>query len=176
MVARVTHYEVLGVAPTASAAEIRRAYVTLARRHHPDFHGGEGPAAQALARRRMQEINAAWRVLGDADRRRAYDTTLRRPAPAAAPVAARRVVDDDDDLAAARLPEDLAAPGEARHRWLAVAPVFLMAIGLCAAAVGMVTGVLPLVAVAACCGILSFGLFVLAPIVVMSESARRSRP
>ncbi|HEX8581941.1 MAG TPA: J domain-containing protein [Acidimicrobiales bacterium] len=175
----MTHYEVLGVPPSASAAEVRRAYVALARRHHPDFHGGESPADQERNRRRMQEVNAAWHVLGDPDRRRAYDLSLRRPAPAPTPAWRPVAGDDEDDLEgvpAARLPEDVAAPGEARHRWLAVAPVFLMTVAVLAAVVGMVTNVLPLVALAGGCGVLSFGLFVLAPLVVMSESARRSPP
>jgi curved DNA-binding protein len=34
----VSYYDVLGVAPDADAAAIRRAYVELARRYHPDFH------------------------------------------------------------------------------------------------------------------------------------------
>lgn len=181
MVARVTHYEVLGVSPSASPAELRRAYLALARRHHPDFHGNDTPLAQERARRRMQEVNAAWYVLGDPARRRSYDLSLRRPAQAPATSApAGRIddVDDDDldDVPAAGLPEDLAGPGEARHRWLAVAPVFLMTLALLSGVVGLVTGVLPLVALAGGCGVLSFGLFVLAPLVVMSESARRSPP
>lgn len=68
-----SHYEVLGVAPTATAAEIRTAYLALARRHHPDRHTGE---ERVRAERRMQRINAAWTVLGDAARRRDYDRTL----------------------------------------------------------------------------------------------------
>lgn len=176
----MTHYEVLGVARTASAAEIRRAYLELARRHHPDFHGGDSPAAQEAARRRMQEVNAAWHVLGDPARRRAYDLSLRPAASGGAGPVARPAVDDDedevDDVAAARLPEDVAAPGELRHRWLALAPVVLMAVAVVTGVVGLVAGVLPLVAVAGGCGVLSFGLFVLAPIVVMSDSARRSPP
>jgi curved DNA-binding protein CbpA len=180
----VTHYEVLGVAPSASPAEVRRAYLSLARRYHPDFHGNDTPVAQQEARRRMQEVNAAWHVLGDPARRRAYDLSLRAPAvprPAGpAGAAARYAGDDEDDAdvdgAAARLPEDVAAPGEVRHRWLALAPVVLMAVAVLAGVVGMVAGVLPLVALAAGCGIVSFGLFVIAPIVVMSDSARRSPP
>ena len=58
-------YVVLGVEPTASDTEIRRAYVALARRFHPDANpGGED---------RMREINEAWAVLGDRERRRDHD-------------------------------------------------------------------------------------------------------
>jgi hypothetical protein len=47
-------YDVLGVSPDASQAEIRRAYLTLARRHHPDA-GGDADA--------MRRLNEAWAAL-----------------------------------------------------------------------------------------------------------------
>lgn len=68
-----SHYRRLGVTPAASTAEIRDAYRSLAGRFHPDRLAGSGDAERALAERRMREINEAWRVLGDPDRRRAYD-------------------------------------------------------------------------------------------------------
>jgi hypothetical protein len=64
------------VAPDASQAAIRDAYRRAARAHHPDRHG---PAAS----NRMADVNHAWQVLGDADRRRAYDLSLREPVVAA---------------------------------------------------------------------------------------------
>ncbi len=60
-------YETLGVDSNADRATIQAAYRRLARAHHPDF-GGDDTS--------MAELNEAWRVLGDADRRRQYD--LRR--------------------------------------------------------------------------------------------------
>ena len=63
----------LGVAADADAASIRRAYLALARRHHPDGHTAAGPEAVARAERRMQEVNAAWAVLGDPSLRDKYD-------------------------------------------------------------------------------------------------------
>jgi DnaJ domain len=66
----MTHYDTLGVARTASAAEIRDAYRRLARRHHPDQGGGRTATA-------MAEINEAYRVLGDPGRRAVYDAGLR---------------------------------------------------------------------------------------------------
>jgi hypothetical protein len=64
-----THYERLGVDPSASQAEIRAAYRVLARRNHPDLADGGGPGD-------MVAVNEAWRVLGDAERRAEYDATL----------------------------------------------------------------------------------------------------
>jgi molecular chaperone DnaJ len=61
------YYEVLGVGRTATADEIRRAYRTLARAHHPDVNRDDG------AEERFKEINEAYEVLSDADRRAAYD-------------------------------------------------------------------------------------------------------
>jgi hypothetical protein len=63
----LTPYEVLGVDPKASDAEIRRAYVALARRFHPDAN----PAGEE----RMRAVNEAWAILGDRERRARYDRT-----------------------------------------------------------------------------------------------------
>jgi molecular chaperone DnaJ len=61
-------YRVLGVSPAASAAEIKAAYRALVKQHHPDA-GGDAST--------ILELNAAWEVLGDRDRRRRHD--LRHP-------------------------------------------------------------------------------------------------
>ena len=62
-----THYEVLGVARSATTDQVRAAYRAAARDHHPDA-GGDVV--------RMRAVNAAWRVLGDPMRRAAYDRQL----------------------------------------------------------------------------------------------------
>jgi hypothetical protein len=66
----VTLYDVLGVAPDASASTIRAAYRRAARDHHPDRAGEQSSA-------RMAAINDAWQVLGDPSRRAEYDLGLR---------------------------------------------------------------------------------------------------
>jgi curved DNA-binding protein CbpA len=87
-VERETYYDRLGVAPTATAADIRSAYRDLARALHPDrANGSPSP--------RMAAVNEAWSVLGDPARRAEYDATLAReramrarparPAPRPAP-------------------------------------------------------------------------------------------
>lgn len=68
-------YAVLQVAPDADEAVIAAAYRALARRHHPDVAGES-------ATTRMRAINAAWEILRDPARRRAFD---RRRAARAAP-------------------------------------------------------------------------------------------
>lgn len=55
----------LGVDPRASDAEIRRAYLALARRFHPD--------ANPEGEERMRAVNEAWSVLGDRQRRAHHD-------------------------------------------------------------------------------------------------------
>ena len=64
------YYEVLGVARTATAEEIKRAYRKLARKHHPDLK----PAPErTAAAERFKEINEANEVLSDPDKRVKYD-------------------------------------------------------------------------------------------------------
>jgi len=61
------YYEVLGVGRDASAEDIQRAYRKLARKYHPDVDRSPG------AEDRFKEINEAYHVLSDPDRRRQYD-------------------------------------------------------------------------------------------------------
>jgi curved DNA-binding protein len=61
------YYKVLGVARDATAEQVKKAYRQLARKHHPDV----SKAADAAAR--MSEVNEAYAVLGDPEKRAAYD-------------------------------------------------------------------------------------------------------
>ena len=61
-------YEVLGVPKTASEADIKKAFRTLAKKHHPDKHAGD-----AAAQKRFQEISGAYDILGDKEKRAQYD-------------------------------------------------------------------------------------------------------
>lgn len=61
-------YETLGVARTATQDEIKKAYRRLARRFHPDVNPGKKDAEK-----RFREIQEAYAVLSDADKRRQYD-------------------------------------------------------------------------------------------------------
>lgn len=60
-------YKILGISSTASQKEIKKAYRSLARKYHPDSGKEEASAT------RFQEIHEAYEVLGDPERRQAYD-------------------------------------------------------------------------------------------------------
>lgn len=66
------HYRTLNIEPSASPAQVRTAFREAARVHHPDAHGGSSD--------RMASINEAWRVLGNAASRAAYDAGIRSQA------------------------------------------------------------------------------------------------
>src|ERR1051326_3499973 len=61
-------YDVLGVAKNASQDEIKKAYRKLARQYHPDRNPGD-----AAAEARFKEVQGAYDVLGDAEKRKQYD-------------------------------------------------------------------------------------------------------
>jgi curved DNA-binding protein len=62
------YYKLLGVERSASEAEIKRAYRKLAMKHHPDRNPGNKSAEE-----KFKEINEAYQVLGDANKRGRYD-------------------------------------------------------------------------------------------------------
>jgi len=62
------YYEVLGLSKSASDSDIKKAYRTLAKEHHPDLNPGD-TAAEA----RFKEIAEAYAVLSDADKKSKYD-------------------------------------------------------------------------------------------------------
>jgi curved DNA-binding protein len=62
------YYSTLGVAKTATAKEIKQAFRKLARKHHPDVNPGDKSAES-----RFKEINEAYEVLGDPEKRKKYD-------------------------------------------------------------------------------------------------------
>ncbi|HVO10881.1 MAG TPA: DnaJ domain-containing protein [Vicinamibacteria bacterium] len=72
-------YGRLGVGPAASAAEIRQAYLRLARDRHPDRF--TDPAEKRRAETEFQEITTAFNTLVNPRSRQEYDEALARPQP-----------------------------------------------------------------------------------------------
>ena len=62
------YYEVLGVDRSADEATIKKAYRTLAKKYHPDLHPGDAEAEASF-----KEVNEAYAVLSDADKKAKYD-------------------------------------------------------------------------------------------------------
>ena len=62
------YYETLGVARTASADEIKQAFRKLARQYHPDV-----AKDKATAEEKFKQLNEAYEVLGDPEKRKRYD-------------------------------------------------------------------------------------------------------
>src|SRR5690348_6621514 len=63
------YYQILGVPKTAPEKDIKSAYRKLARKWHPD----QNPNNQKQAEERFKEIQEAYEVLGDPEKRRKYD-------------------------------------------------------------------------------------------------------
>jgi len=62
------YYQILGVNKNASEKEIKQAYRRLARKHHPDLNSGDKSAET-----KFKEINAAYEVLSNPEKRKKYD-------------------------------------------------------------------------------------------------------
>ncbi|CAN5892901.1 hypothetical protein BH23ACT2_BH23ACT2_02900 [soil metagenome] len=186
-------YEALDLSVGAGDAEIRRAYLGAARRHHPDFHVAADERTRAAHARRMQLANEAWAVLGDPVSRERYDLSLRQPArPANVRERPRREptvpagkgwtprpgddgwqqdfaawADDDDVLAAD-------TPGAPRPRGpLAVLPVAVFALAVLSGFLGLAMGSRPLMAGAFIGVAISAALFVMIPIATMARGRHR---
>ena len=61
-------YEILEISRSATPEETQKAYRRMAQKWHPDRHPGDPEALE-----RMKEINGAWQILKDSEKRRAYD-------------------------------------------------------------------------------------------------------
>ncbi|MBV9410690.1 MAG: J domain-containing protein [Acidimicrobiia bacterium] len=169
----MTHYEVLGVSSSASAAEIKRAFRLQARRHHPDVAGTDDAV--------MQRLNQAWATLGDPVRRQAYDrilgiglskgsTSNRRPAsppPPAPPI----VVDEEGE--ADWGPEPDPGPGTKRDVFLLV-PVGFLACAAFSVGLGGLLYAPVFLGLAVFFIILAVFGFVLVPILTLRRQARQT--
>lgn len=163
----MTHYDVLGVARSAPAAEVRRAYLALARRHHPDRPGGDA--------RTMRAVNEAWATLGDPSRRADYDRSLAPPQAGPAPTAPERERTDEEELLA-DLADDTPLGGRiVLAPWVSMLPVgaFVASLGLFV--VGLLFASPPVLGLAVALFVVSCLLFLAAPFVALLGSRRSNR-
>lgn len=175
---RVDHYNTLGAVPSASAADLRAAYLKLARQTHPDkFEGSERDAAEA----RMQKINEAWNVLGVAHKRREYDARQPASQPSATPGRSpgqrgrthfRPFDDDTIERADIDLDATPIAGSKGTPRWLTFLPVLLVITGIVILAFGTMVnaaGVFALGVISVALGLICF---LMLPLFVMSRAKR----
>jgi curved DNA-binding protein CbpA len=173
----LTHYEVLGVAADATPAEVRAAFVALARRHHPDFFASSSPAVRADAEQRMRAINEAWSVLSDRERRARYDRSLGIATGPGADPGFRPTEPDDPSAPDPRdqpdVPYRRTTPQEERRTRLAtLVPIALFACSVVLFALALVLSVTALFALSVLTFIASCVGFVVVPLLVLSRAAR----
>lgn len=72
-----TLYDILAVRENASFEEISSAYRKLASKLHPDRHVNSSPKTAGLSSERIKEVNAAYSVLSDKEKRKVYDERYR---------------------------------------------------------------------------------------------------
>ncbi|MGO4474281.1 J domain-containing protein [Arthrobacter sp. M-10] len=97
-------YGILHIAPTATAREVTRSYRTLMRGLHPDTRAAHAPRehpslAEQQLQEELQDIMAAYAILGNPEKRAAYDREHPRPAANAKP--------QRPDAASVRIPGQL---------------------------------------------------------------------
>lgn len=68
------YYEILGVSKNATADDLKSAYRQLAKKYHPDVYASKSDAEKKAAEEKFKEINHAYEVLSDDQKRAAYDT------------------------------------------------------------------------------------------------------
>lgn len=175
------HYSTLGVAPSATAADLRTAYLKLARANHPDQFGDTD---RSRAEARMQQINEAWNVLGVKHKRREYDanrptSSTAGPRETTGASKARRGHAhfrpfDDDPVQRADIDYDTTpiAGSRALPKWAAFVPVLLVASGIVTLGFGTMVaagGVFALGLILVGLGAVSF---LMMPLIVMARADR----
>jgi curved DNA-binding protein CbpA len=90
-------YDVLGLAKTASADEIRKAYLKLARERHPDRF--RDPVEKERAQEFFKDLTEAFNTLGNDRTRRAYDASQAAPAPTSPADLGKKAFEDAQRLA-----------------------------------------------------------------------------
>ncbi len=154
-------YEVLGVDPQASPADIRAAYLRRAREIHPDVVADADEATRAASEEQMRRLNAAWQELSSPDVRSAA-----RPFTAGDEVVEDDPVDLDD--------EPLGPPPSRLARTVTAIGPLLLVLSVVTIGFGLLFLAAPLIAAGFVGLVLALAAFLMAPLLTMS-SARRAQ-
>lgn len=173
------YYEELEVAPSATPAEIRRSYLALARRFHPDGLAAVSQQERDRASARMARINAAWSVLSDEDRRAAYDVASGHGRGTGATIrdVGRSWVafDTDEDDVDPRLLDDTPTGAPTLRRSFTFLPACLAVAGGMATLTGFVIGLSELLAVGLVVLAVAALSFLVIPLVALANSSRADK-
>ena len=167
-------YDTLQVTPDATQAELRKAYLTLARRNHPDqFGDGERAAAHV----RMQEINEAWNTLGVAHKRREYDQLHQVHSSTGESLRGNREFrpfDDFDPVDRSDVDLDPTPTNGSTTlpRWVTFMPPLLVVMGLVVFGFGMLMNAAAIIAFGAAAILLGGACFALLPLIAMTRADR----
>ena len=169
-------YDTLQVSPDATQAELRKAYLNLARSNHPDQFGATDQREAAQVR--MQEINEAWNVLGVAHKRHEYDKLHQVRSSTDEPMRGNRDFRpfDDDFDPIDRIDFDLdptvTTGSRTLPRWMAFMPPLLVVFGVLFFGFGMMVRATEIIAFAAAAVVLGGICFLLLPLLAMSRADR----
>jgi len=172
------HYQTLGVSSSASAADLRAAYLKLARANHPDqFNGSDRQQAET----RMQQINEAWNVLGVKHKRKEYDKSRpeseRSESTGSSEFRGRkhfRAFDHGDGFDRSDIDEDeTPIPGSKNlPQWAAFVPIGGVALGVPVMALGTMVGSGGLTVIGLMLLIFGAVSFLMMPLIVMARAER----
>lgn len=178
-----SHYEVLGCSAEDSVADLRRAYLRLARRHHPDFHSGSPLRVRREAEATMQRINEAWHEVSDPARRASYDAALNGQrgrggsgAASGAPHDVWHAFDDGPDTFDADDFDDTPVDGASTlPPLLTVMPILLLLAAALVLGAALLLDERSLVAAAALLAGVGVAGFVVVPLIALTRSRRGAR-
>lgn len=149
----------------APPEEVRRAFVRLARRYHPDYFTDAAASERAVAEARMRQVNEAWAVLGDPARRRRHDDERARPFEPFTPVD-----DEPDPRDAPDVPYRPAPPATTGRKLTTMAPVLLFGGAVAVGATALVVDLPVLLALSFALLLLSCVGFVVLPLVALGRA------
>ena len=160
-----------------AAASARSAYLSLARRFHPDRLADGSDADRALAAAKMARINAAWTILSDEELRARYDASHGAETHPGATVrdVGNTWVPFDDRPVEPELFDDTPTGAPTLHRSLTFLPAALVGGGFVALVLGSMIGLGPVAALGLLLLAAGALAFLAIPLIALARSSRADR-